>query len=414
MLPGAAEPAPTLVGPWACHTASVLVLTALAAVAAAAWVVLVAGRGGFWLVRPRLPSSPPPPSWPSVAIVVPARDEAAVLPETLPLLLTQHYPGRARVVVVDDQSTDGTADVAASLAAHGPTGALDLTVVSVPPRPAGWVGKLWAVHHGVLAAGDVDWVLCTDADIAHPPGSLTALVAAAEDLGVDEVSLMARLRTQTGWERLLVPAFVHFFAMLYPFRWVPSGRPRRAAAAGGCALVRRSTLERAGGVAAIRDAVIDDVALAQLLTRAGGRVWLGHGDRVRSVRPYGDLRSLWAMVARSAYTQLRCSLLALAGTVAGLVLVFVVPVAAVVVGAAIGDWPAVVLGGGAWLLMAATYLPMQRYLELPWWRALTLPVAAVLYTAMTVDSTRRHLLGRGPTWKGRHLGTGTHRTDNTR
>jgi len=381
------------------------VVVALAGASLATWLVLAVGRGGFWRTQPRLPSAAAPEHWPAVAIVVPARDEAELLPETLPGLLGQHYPGEARVVLVDDQSSDGTADTAKAVATRlSGTNALPLTVLTAPPRPEGWAGKLWALHHGIEAAGEVRWVLCTDADIAHPPGALADLVAAAEHAGVDELSLMVRLRAEGGWERLLVPAFVYFFAMLYPFRWVGRRSPRHAAAAGGCALVCRSTLQAAGGIAAIRGAVIDDVALAQLLAGAGGRVWLGHGDRVRSVRPYGDLASLWAMVARSAYTQLRCSPLLLAGTVVGLSLVFLLPPVATVGGLAAGSPAVGALGGAAWAIMTATYLPMQRYYRLPAWRALTLPAAAALYLAMTVDSARQHVVGRGATWKGRHYG----------
>lgn len=284
---------------------------------------------------------------------------------------------------------------------------MPVTVLRPPERPPGWVGKLWAVQHGVAAAGAADWVLLTDADVAHPPGSLRALVSAGEAARLDAVSLMARLRARSGWEQLLVPAFVYFFAMLYPFRWVDRPSPRHAAAAGGCLLVRRTALERAGGVEAVRDAVIDDVSLARALARAGGRLWLGFADDVVSVRPYDGLGGLWAMVARSAFTQLRHSTAALAGTVLGLSLVFLVPPVALATGLATGRWATAAGGGAAWALMAGTYLPMQRYYRLPAWRCLTLPVAAALYLGMTVDSARRHWTGRGASWKGRQYRPGT-------
>lgn len=375
-------------------------LTVVTCCSLAAWVVLAVGRGMFWLTRPRLPAAPPPAVWPSVTVVVPARDEADVLPRTLPTLLAQRYPGPARVVLVDDHSSDGTGDLARALGGGG-GGRPGLTVLRAPDRPDGWAGKLWAVSQGVAAAGGSDWLLLTDADIAHPPGSLAALVAAAEAAGVDQLSLMAKLRARSPWERLLVPAFVYFFAMLYPFGRV--GRPpaRRAAAAGGCVLVRSAALRAAGGVAAIRGAVIDDVSLAQAVARAGGRVWLGFADDVVSVRPYEGLGPLWHMVARSAFTQLRHSTLALVGTVIGLVLVFVAPPVGVALGLALGDPAAAATAGAAWVVMAATYLPMQRYYGLACWRAATLPVAATLYLAMTVDSARRHWTGRGAAWKGR-------------
>jgi hopene-associated glycosyltransferase HpnB len=368
----------------------------LAVVALLAWLWLVGLRGLFWRTDLRLPAGPPPAVWPSVAIVVPARDEADILPATLPTLLAQDYPGHARVVLADDESTDGTSDVAAGLAAGS---RLPLTTVRPGPRPDGWTGKLWALRAGVAAAGDPEFYLFTDADIAHPPHSLADLVAAARDR--DLVSQLARLRIETGWERLLVPAFGYFFALLYPYRWSNRPRARTAAAAGGCTLVRRSALERAGGLAAIGGAVIDDVALARAVKRAGGRTYLGLADGVRSVRPYPTLGTLWQMIARSAYTQLRYSPLLLAGTVLGLGLVFLVPPAAVVAGAVAGDPAVCATGAAAWLLMAASYLPTMRYHGQPPAAALLLPYTATLYLAMTLDSARQHYLRRGATWKGR-------------
>ncbi|HJQ48610.1 MAG TPA: glycosyltransferase [Amycolatopsis sp.] len=353
------------------------------------WAGLALCHGGFWRTDQRLPQLALPRHWPSVAIVVPARDEVEVLPSTLPTLLAQPYPGRARVILVDDNSTDGTGDLARGFAGEG----LPLTVTG-PGEPApGWTGKLWAVAHGVEQAGNADFLLLTDADIAHGPGTLEKLVMAAEG-GRDLVSQMAVLRTETRWERLIVPAFVYYFAMLYPFRRVNNPRVRTAAAAGGCVLVRRSVLEEAGGVAAIRGAVIDDVALARLVQSAGGRIWLGLAETVHSVRSYARFSDLWHMIARSAYTQLRHSPWLLAGTVAGMAVVFLAPP---VLAIAALSWPA----AAAWLLMAATFVPMARYYR-QWPAAgFLLPVTGFLYTAMTVDSARRHWRGRGASWKGR-------------
>lgn len=366
--------------------------------AAAAWVWLLACHGRFWLTDQRLPPPVEPASWPSVAVVVPARDEASVLPASLPTLLAQRYPGRARVILVDDGSADGTAELARRLATE--VGGIRLSTTCPGEPPEGWTGKLWALAHGATEATDVEYLLFTDADIAHGPGSLARLVAAATG-GWDLVSLMATLRTRTGWERLLVPAFVYFFAMLYPFRWVNRPTARTAAAAGGCVLVRREMLARAGGLAAIRDALIDDVALARLVKRAGGRTWLGLAEEVRSVRPYPRLADLWHMVARSAYTQLRHSPPLLAGTALGLALVFIAPPAVAVVGASTGQVPALLAGGAAWLAMSVSYVPMLRFYGRPLLTAPLLPVTALLYAAMTVDSARRHWIGRGATWKGR-------------
>jgi hopene-associated glycosyltransferase HpnB len=264
---------------------------------------------------------------------------------------------------------------------------------------------MWALSRGVLEAGDVEFLLFTDADIAHSPSSLRALVSADLDL----VSQMARLRVRTFWERLVVPAFVYFFAMLYPFRWVNRVGGRTAAAAGGCSLVRRVALERAGGLDAVHAAVIDDVAIAGLIKRHGGRIWLGLASLVDSVRPYPRLADLWHMVSRSAFSQLRYSAWLLIGTVLGLALVFVAPVAGVLGGAVAllgggagaSGAAALILGGGAWLIMAATFVPMLRYYRQPVLLSFTLPFIAVLYLSMTIDSARQHWRGRGAVWKGR-------------
>ncbi|GAA2751630.1 glycosyltransferase [Kitasatospora cinereorecta] len=377
------------------------VLLWVSALSLLVWLWLAVGHGFFWRTDQRLPARRDPGRWPRVAVVVPARDEAGVLPDSLPTLLAQDYPGEARVILVDDHSSDGTGELAAALADGPDGGGLPLTVTTPPPLPEGWTGKLWALRHGVELAGDAQWLLLTDADIAHGPTSLRELVAAAEGNGLDLVSQMARLRVRTGWERLIVPAFVYFFAQLYPFRW--SNRPggRTAAAAGGCSLVRRTALERIGGVAAIRGAVIDDVSLARAVKRSGGRTWLGLAEQVDSVRPYPGLGPLWRMVSRSAYAQLRHSVVLLAGTVLGLSLVYLVPPAALAVGLAAGWWGPAVLGGAAWAVMAGTYLPMLRYYRQPAWAAVLLPFTALLYLLMTVDSAVQHWRGRGAAWKGR-------------
>ncbi|WP_190059672.1 glycosyltransferase [Streptomyces echinoruber] len=381
---------------------SAIVWTVIPAVSLAAWLWLLLGQGFFWRTDVRLPPRRDPDEWPPVCVVVPARDEAAVLPSSLPSLLAQDYPGRAEVFLVDDHSGDGTGELARALARRH--GGLPLTVTTPPGEPpAGWTGKLWAVRHGIALARAraPEYLLLTDADIAHAPDSLRTLVAAARGGGWDAVSQMARLRVASLWERLVVPAFVYFFAQLYPFRWV--GRPgtRTAAAAGGCVLLRADAAERARVPDAIRHAVIDDVALARAVKCAGGRVWLGLADRVDSVRPYPRLSDLWRMVSRSAYAQLRHNPLLLLGTVAGLALVYLVPPAALIAGLAAGRTTAAALGALAWLVMTATYVPMLRYYRQPLWLAPLLPCTALLYLLMTVDSAVRHHRGRGAAWKGR-------------
>ncbi|MEU4929156.1 glycosyltransferase [Streptomyces yokosukanensis] len=370
-------------------------------VSLAAWCWLLLCQGFFWRTDVRLPPHGDPDAWPSVGVVVPARDEAAVLPASLPSLLAQEYPGRAEVFLVDDGSTDGTGELALELSRR--YGGLPLTVGSPGEPPAGWTGKLWAVRHGIglARARDPEYLLLTDADIAHAPDSLRALVAAARAGGFDVVSQMARLRVESVWERLVVPAFVYFFAQLYPFRRIGRRGSRTAAAAGGCVLLRTVTAEQARIPDGIRHAVIDDVALARAVKGAGGHVWLGLADRVDSVRPYPRLHDLWRMVSRSAYAQLRHNPLLLLGTVAGLALVYLVPPAAVVAGTVGGAAATAVVGALAWAVMAGTYLPMLRYYDQPPWLAPLLPFTALLYLLMTLDSAVQHYRGRGAAWKGR-------------
>ncbi|MEV0258339.1 glycosyltransferase [Streptomyces sp. NPDC050732] len=373
----------------------------IAAGSLAAWLWLLVGQGFFWRTDVRLPPRRDPARWPSVCVVVPARDEAAVLPLSLPSLLAQDYPGRAEVFLVDDGSSDGTGELARALAERH--GGLPLTVGSPGEPPTGWTGKLWAVRHGMALARarDPEYLLLTDADIAHEPDSLRRLVAAAGHGGFDLVSQMARLRVESGWERLVVPAFVYFFAQLYPFRWIARKGSRTAAAAGGCVLLRTDAAERARVPDAIRHAVIDDVALARAVKRSGGHIWLGLATRVDSVRPYPRLGDLWRMVSRSAYAQLRHSPLLLVGTVAGLAVVYLAPPVALSAGLATGNAAAAAAGGLAWLVMTATYLPMLRYYRQPPALALLLPGTAFLYLLMTVDSAVQHYRGRGAAWKGR-------------
>ncbi|MDF2256314.1 glycosyltransferase [Streptantibioticus ferralitis] len=375
--------------------------TVIAVVSLLCWLWLLLAQGFFWRTDVRLPPRAEPDTWPTVAVVVPARDEAHVLPVGLPSLLAQEYPGRAEVFLVDDGSSDGTGALGRAIADEH--GGLPLTVTSPGEPPAGWTGKLWAVRHGMAvasAAYQAEYLLLTDADIAHEPSSLRELVASAVGSDLDLVSQMARLRVETVWERLIVPAFVYFFAQLYPFRWI--NRPgRTAAAAGGCVLIRRAAAERARIPEAIRHAVIDDVSLARTVKRSGGRIWLGLADRVDSVRPYPRLSELWRMVSRSAYAQLRHSPPLLMATLAGLLLVYVVPPVAAVGGAVAGDAVLCATGAAGWVVMTGTYLPMLRYYRQPLWLAPLLPFTALLYAAMTADSAVQHYRGRGAAWKGR-------------
>jgi hopene-associated glycosyltransferase HpnB len=390
-----------------------LILAVLTGLAAVAWLYLLTCHGAFWRTGQRLPAvRGPVRNWPSVRAVVPARDEAAMLPLTLPTLLGQDYPGDFTVILVDDASADGTAAVARRLHDEQGTSARPLEVIAGSPPPPGWAGKVWAMAQGEAhaQAARPDYLLFTDADIACRPGTLTALVTAAQADDRDMVSQMALLRAQSAWERVVVPAFVYFFAQLYPFRRVNRPGGRTAAAAGGCMLVRRQTLESSGGLAGIHGAHIDDVALGRQIKRARpvGRTWLGLTTDVASVRPYPGLASLWHMVARSAYTQLRYSPALLAGTILGLLWLYALPPVAGLAGVvalALGGGPAAAWCAGAglagWALMTASFVPMLRLYRLSPLRAPGLPLIAVLYAAMTLDSARRHYAGRGGEWKGR-------------
>jgi hopene-associated glycosyltransferase HpnB len=371
---------------------------ALAGLALAIWLYLLLFRGFFWLVR--VPAAVAAPArWPSVVAVVPARNEAEVVGDAMASLLAQDYPGRFSVVLVDDHSEDGTAEIARAMA-----GALGrsarLTVIGAQALPAGWTGKLWALSEGVRhveEGGDPpELLLFTDADIAHHRSNLAELVARLAGEGRDLVSLMVRLRCRSWAERLMIPAFVFFFAMLYPFAWSNDPRKRTAAAAGGCVLLRRGAFDRIGGFAAIRGALIDDCALAKAVKASGGSTWLGLTRQTRSLRPYPRLADIWRMVARTAYAQLRYSPLLLAGTVLGLVITYLVPpVLAFDDGAA--GWFAL----AAWSAMSLAYLPMVRFYGLsPLWAPL-LPATSLVYLAATLDSARRYWRGAGGEWKGR-------------
>ncbi|MDX2100276.1 MAG: glycosyltransferase [Leptolyngbyaceae cyanobacterium bins.59] len=354
--------------------------------------------------------------WPSVCAVVPARNEAELLPITLNSLLQQDYPGSFTVILVDDQSTDGTAAVARTVA-QKLSKSDRLQVICSEDLPAGWTGKLWAMDQGTRWACQVspapDYILLTDADIEHGPQTLPNLVLKAEQEQLDLTSLMVFLRCKSFWEKLLIPAFVFFFEKLYPFPWVNDPRRSTAAAAGGCILMRRDALTRIGGISRIRQALIDDCSLAHAVKSSGnpetapptGRIWLGLTHSVYSLRPYPDLSTIWNMVARTAFTQLGYSPFLLVGTIIGMSLVYLTApvglVGGLVVGVYIGNWTLAFLSLMIWLLMAFAYWPTVRFYRCSPLFAFCLPLIAFLYTLMTVDSALRHWQGRGGSWKGR-------------
>jgi len=365
-------------------------------IAAAAWLYLIAFRGRFWRVRDDAAAATPSPA-PSVFAVIPARDEAEVIGRAVRSLLAQDYPGELNIIVVDDHSTDDTAAAAREAALAG--SADRLTVIGGSPMPPGWTGKLWAVRQGIrIAQGRApDYLLLTDADIVHAPHALAALVARAQSGGYELASLMVRLHCASAWERLLVPAFVWFFFMLYPPRWVADPRARTAAAAGGCMLIRREALEEIGGIDSIRGEIIDDCALARRV-KARGRVWLGATRDTISVREYRSWRPLWDMIARCAFAQLGYSAAALIGMVVALLVIFVAPPLLLLSGSVIG----MMIGGIAWLAMSLAYLPILRFYRCPVWLAPLLPLIALFYTAATIGSAVQFWRGRGGRWKGRY------------
>lgn len=373
----------------------------VAGLCVAVWLYLLFGRGRFWQGWSE-PVASTLPAYPPVIAIIPARDEAAVIGRNLGSLFGQRYPGRLHVVVVDDYSTDGTASAARDAAAAA-NAVEKLTVVQASPLPVGWAGKVGAMETGwryvQAQAMDAPYLLFTDADIEHGPDSLQRLVARAEAGGLHLVSLMVRLRTRSVTERALVPAFVFFFRMLYPFAWVNDPASPVAAAAGGCMLLRRTTLQAIGGFSAIKDALIDDCALARAV-KPHGPIRLDVADTTASLRGYDGLADMWRLIARTAYAELRYSVVRLLAAVAGMALVFLAPPAL----ALFGSGGVALLGVASWAAMAGAFVPCLRYYRVSMIWAPFLPLIALFYVAATVDSWRRHQAGRGGEWKGRVRG----------
>ncbi|NEP54257.1 MAG: glycosyltransferase, partial [Moorea sp. SIO3C2] len=395
---------------------------------------LLAFRGQFWRADQRLVIETLPTrsvgegeSLPRVCAVIPARNEAELLPTTLRSLLAQDYPGCLTVIVVDDQSTDQTATIAQALAEESNQSSerFQLEVLSGQTLPPGWTGKLWALEQGIRYGQQQtpapDYFLFTDADIEHDPANLRQLVTKAEMEHLDLVSLMVLLRCQDFWERLLIPAFVFFFQKLYPFAWVNNPTKSTAAAAGGCILIRHQALNRIGGIEVVRQALIDDCALAQAVKSSNksksssgapsalGGIWLGLSQSTRSLRPYPSLASIWNMIARTAFTQLEYSPWLLVGTVMAMTLIYLVPPIGLIVSVLTGHWLnamgeaplSAIASFVTWLLMALAYLPTLRLYQCSPLLAFCLPGIGLLYTLMTIDSAWRHWQGKGGAWKGR-------------
>jgi len=362
------------------------------------WAYLLLARGGFWRVAARSAADPPTAPAGRVTVLIPARNEAATIGAAVCSLAGQTFSGVIHLIVIDDGSTDCTAEVAQAAARD--SGMLErFTSLRSAPLPSGWTGKLWALSQGVESAArlDADYFLLTDADILHGPTSVASLVAEAVAHDRDLVSHMVQLSTARPAERLLIPAFVFFFFKLYPPAWIADPRRKTAAAAGGCLLIRPATLARAGGLVAIRSQIIDDCALARLVKDSGGRIFLGLAADTRSLRSYKSAAELGAMISRTAFAQLRHSYLLLLATLLGLFLTYLLPVVL-----AFSSNPSLVcLGLGALLLMSICYLPMVRfYRQSPLW-SLCLPLIASFYMGAVIHSVVQYARGRGGTWKGR-------------
>jgi hopene-associated glycosyltransferase HpnB len=375
-----------------------MIVVVLSGLALAAWIYLVCARGGFWLCRERddaheaLPVGLPP-----IAVVVPARDEAENIAQSITSLLSQNYPALS-IVLVDDDSNDGTADIARRTAIA--LGKEDrLTVVNSTPLPPRWTGKLWAVKQGIATAEEKfapKYLMLTDADIVHAPDTASWLVAHAEKHNLVLTSLTARWRCEELPERVHIPAFIFFFQLLYPFAWVNRSDNSAAAGAGGCMLTRTDALRAAGGLDAIRDALIDDCALAAKMKQQGP-IWIGLTERVESIRPYPRWDDIRRMVARSAYAQLGYSPLMLAGTILGMTLAYLVPPFTALFAS---GW-AQMFGVAAWALMAIAFQPVLRFYRLlPLW-GVALPAITFLFMLYTLDSAYQHFAGKGGSWKGR-------------
>jgi hopene-associated glycosyltransferase HpnB len=373
----------------------------IAAVSLAIWIYLVFARGWFWRLgefdHDKI-EAPPPREWPRVAAVVPARNEAASIRRTAVAVARQDYAGAFAIVIVDDHSEDGTAEIARRCA--GECGVAErFSIYSAAPLPAGWTGKLWSLNEGVAQAAKntPEFYWFTDADVAHAPETLRRLVAEAEAGELDLASLMVLLHVNSLPERALIPAFLYFFLKLYPPRWIADSNARTAGAAGGCILLRRTALERIGGLAAIRGEVIDDCALARAVKESGGRIWMGLTRASVSLREYGGFGDIRDLIARTAFTQLGYSAFVLFGTLAGMFFTYVAPVVVLLA----HDSVARVLGGVAWMLMSLTFLPtLWFYRRSRVWAPL-LPLAALFYCYATCLSAMRYWLGRGGQWKGR-------------
>ena len=376
----------------------------ISAISLTIWLFLLLFWGNFWRSDRRIETnSEVIANYPTVCAIVPARDEDEVISTSLTSLLNQDYSGKFSIVLVDDNSSDRTTEIA-RYTAKRLNKSQQLKVISGKPLAVGWKGKLWAMEQGIAEARVLttpDYFLLTDADIKHPSNNIRRLVAKAQTQKLDLVSLMVLLRCQNFWEKLLIPAFVFFFQKLYPFAWVNSSNKSLAAAAGGCILISNQALTEIGGIATIKDALIDDCSLAQAVKSQGKNIWLGLSETTTSLRGYDRLSVIWDTIARTAYTQLNYSPLLLFGTVISMAIVYLVTPICLIIGIFSGNWLLVSISIVTWLLMTRAYLPTIKLYKLSIIWAFCLPAIALLYTLMTIDSAIKYYRGQGGAWKGR-------------
>jgi hopene-associated glycosyltransferase HpnB len=376
-----------------------MIASSIAALSCLIWLYLIVARGRFWRILLPKVTTASSAALTRIAVIIPARNEADVIAQTIQSLLAQNYAGPLRMFVVDDQSSDETPNIIRKARADHPD---RVTLISAAPLAAGWTGKLWALSQGVQQSSEFapDYFLLTDADIVHAPDSVSSLLALAQAEKYDMVSMMVKLRCDSFPERALIPAFVFFFFMLYPPEWVNSAKQKTAGAAGGDILVRADALARIGGIAAIRNELIDDCALARAI-KGNGSIWLGLTDKARSIRRYTTFGVMGRMISRSAFYQLQHSLLLLIGTIVGLAITYFVPPLLLFH----GGW-ATLLAAVAWLLMTLSFLPMVLFYSLsPLWAPM-LPLIAVFYAGATIHSAVQYWMGRGGEWKDRMQDTG--------
>ena len=371
----------------------------------AIWLFLLIFWGGFWRSNQYIDQQYGElDHYPTVGIIVPARNEASVIEQSLKSLLTQKYSGEFSIILIDDNSCDRTSEIA-----HNTASRLNqrekLTVIAGKPLLPGWKGKLWALNQGIEYANQQtpvpDYFLLTDADIAHHPENLNQLVTKAKTENIDLVSLMVLLRCSSFWEKLLIPAFVFFFQKLYPFAWVNNPQKSIAAAAGGCILISSKSLQKVGGIEVIKAALIDDCSLAKAIKSQNDNIWLGLTKQTISLRPYESLKTIWDTIARTAFTQLNYSVLLLMGTLIGMIIVYMTFISGLVWGIQTHNLRLITIAISTWLLMTVAYIPTIKLYRLRIFWALSLPGVALLYTLMTADSAIKYYQGKGGAWKGR-------------